>query len=128
MSMNNPQVQIAKKVQTGLSDKHFLYITTHFERSDYESDGYNSVPVPDSGVLTITVNVKKTGEPLRLNKQVTHQVDLAGVELGEVEQFLVLVKEDNSTIASTTIVYQEETETVIRPIDETERLIKPIVE
>lgn len=116
MPINNPQVQIAKKVEDGQSDKYFLYVITHFERSDYESDGYNSLPEPEDGVLTVTLNVKKTGEALRFNKQVIHQVSLAGVDVSAIDEFLVVVKENGSPIVSTTIVYQDETETVVKPI------------
>jgi hypothetical protein len=116
MAINNPQVQIAKKVETGQSDKHFLYVTTHFERTDYEPDGNEALPEVVDGVLTVTLKVKKAGEALRFNKAVTHQISLAGVDLGSIDEFLVLVKENTSIIASTTIVYQDETETVVKPI------------
>lgn len=116
MALNNPQVQFALKITEGQSDEHFLYVTTHFESSDYENNGVKAIPSPEDGTLTVTVMVAKTGTPLRFNKQVYHQVSLDGVNLTEVERFLVVVEDGTSSIASSTIVYQDETETVVKPI------------
>lgn len=116
MSLNNPQVQIVRKVQTGQSDKYFLYVTTHFQTTDYESDGNNALSDPVDGVLTVTLKVKKVGEALKINKPVTHQISIDDINLDAVDDFLIVIKEGTTQLASTTIVYQDETETVVRPV------------
>lgn len=116
MPLNNPQVQIARKVEQGENDKVFLYAITHFQTTDYKSDGHEAVSEPEDGVLTVNLKVIKDGEWLRLNNPVSHQVSLDNIDLTTVDTVYVVVKENNSPLASTTIVYQDETETVVKPL------------
>jgi hypothetical protein len=114
MSIKNPQVLHVLKTNEEQNDQHFLYVTTHFNHTNYHYDGYEEVPDPDGDTLTVTLKVKKDGLPLRLNKAVFHQVPISSSCFPDVTKFNVIVKED--TIQLAVIVYQEESQTDVRPI------------
>lgn len=116
--LSNPTVQIVKKVSPGESDQYFAYIISYFDRSDYQADGYEELDNPVDGVLTITVQVYKSGVALMLTKPVVHQVPLVDIDMSDVTDILVILKEGATELANRRIPWQDETETIIRPLPE----------
>jgi hypothetical protein len=119
MSLNNPQVQFVRYKETGLADRIFVYATSVFGESNFESDGVNSITGPDvNGKVAVSLGVKQEGLALRLNKPVIHQVELVSMDPDEIIDIEVKLYDD-VTLLSTVILHHAESETVVKPIPET---------
>lgn len=118
MSLNNPQIQFVRYKQTGLADRFFIYVTSHFGVSNYENDGVASLSGPDTnGKLTLNLKVAQHGVGLRLNKPVIHQVELKDIDTDEITDTEVNIYKD-LTLKATAIVHHDESETVVKPIEQ----------
>lgn len=118
MSINNPQVQFVTLKVSGQSDRSFLCVTTSFGFSDYEPAGVQSLTGPDSnGRISVELLVTRTGDALKLNKQVFHQVCLDDLDVANISSAEVKIYY-GTTLLSTVVVSQEESESGVRPIDE----------
>ena len=116
MPLDNPQIQFVRYKQTGLADRFFVYVTTHFGQSNYENDGITSITGPDvNKKLTLNLKVAQSGVALRLNKQVIHQVELEAIDPDDVEDFEVNIYK-GTTLKATAILHHDESETVVKPI------------
>lgn len=118
MALSNPQVQLVCQVDDEDNETYFLHIVSHFDTSDYFADGYDNLPEVVDSVLTVTVRIGQSGEPLRLIKQVVHLVPLVGVDLESVATFAISVKQENTELALKSVPHQSESTTILRPIPE----------
>jgi hypothetical protein len=122
MPLNNPQIQFVRYKQTGLADRFFIYVTSHFSVSNYENNGVDSISGPDAnGKLTLNLKVSQSGLGLRLNKPIVHQVEIEGIDPDAILETEVNIY-NGSTLNATAILQHDESETVVKPTGQTRRL------